>query len=102
MPEYMVNYDLRTNDYDDRSGDYGEIEAVLSNMGAVEVLISQWVLTSETASAKRLSTASAKRLSKELRRKFGHSFREDDSLLVCAVEPWSDRTWFGTSIMHDL
>ena len=94
MPEYMVNYDLRTNDYDDRSGDYGEIEAVLSNMGAVEVLISQWVLTSETASAKRLS--------KELRRKFGHSFREDDSLLVCAVEPWSDRTWFGTSIMHDL
>ena len=94
MSEYMISYDLRTRDEDDhRSSDYGAIEAVLTQMGAVEVLESQWFLTSETASAKKLS--------KELQRKFSYAFRVEDRLLVCLVEVDHDRTWFGTSLISD-
>ena len=93
MPEYMVSYDLRTRDEDDRRSDYAAIEVVLTSMGAVEVLMSQWVLMSETASAKVLS--------QELRHKLSHTFREGDGLLVCLVDLGSRRTWFGTSLTSD-
>lgn len=95
MPRYMANYDLQTSDDDDRSGDYDAIKSVLIEMGAVEVLISQWVLTSKSKSAKKLSA--------KLRRKFSHAFRKGDRLLVCLIDLSSRKTWFGTSLIpHDV
>ena len=94
MPKYMVSYDLRASDK--RSEDYAAIEEILRQSSlrrAVEVLASQWVVTSKITSAKRLA--------KKLRDEFSDSYRDGDRLLVCQIDTGHDKTWCGRNLIDD-